>query len=141
VVVGGCNVAAYWHVMLALPITATLVWRVRPLPATAVLSCTCALGTCEPSCTAEAATSSFTLEAHGPQSAAEHVTAPEPYSAGRQVRSRGACGSTRVLLSGEVGSRATGHVAAPEPSLVGRWGLELPDMWQHRSPPQQGGGV
>jgi hypothetical protein len=32
-------------------------------------------------------------------------------------------------------------VAAPESSLVGRQGPEPWDTWQHRSPPEQGGGV
>jgi hypothetical protein len=33
------------------------------------------------------------------------------------------------------------HVAAPEPSLVGRQGVELQGTWQRQSPPRQGGHV
>jgi hypothetical protein len=44
-------------------------------------------------------------------------------------------------LSGEVRSGAAGHVVAPKPSLVGRWGPELRDMYHHRSPPERGGWV
>jgi hypothetical protein len=40
-------------------------------------------------------------------------------------------GSTRALLSREVGTGAMGHVAAPKPSSVGRRGSELRDTWQH----------
>jgi hypothetical protein len=86
------------------------------------------------------------------------MAAPEPFSAGRWVRSRGTRGGTENLLSREVGFRATGgstgallgmkvgfgatgDIAAPEPSSVGRRGLEPQDTWRHRSPSQQGGRV
>jgi hypothetical protein len=42
---------------------------------------------------------------------------------------------------GKVDPRAMGHVAAPELTLSGRQGLELRDMWQHRSSHYQGGKV
>jgi hypothetical protein len=60
----------------------------------------------------------FIPEARGPLRAVEHVAA---------------------LLSKEVGSEAVKHVAAPEPSQAGRQGPKLWDMWQRRSPPEQGG--
>jgi hypothetical protein len=41
------------------------------------------------------------------------------------IRSRGACGRTRALPSKEAGSKAVGHVAAPEPSLAGGQDLKL----------------
>jgi hypothetical protein len=34
--------------------------------------------------------------------------------------------------------RVAGHMAASEPSSVGRLGPELRNMWQHQSPPQLG---
>jgi hypothetical protein len=37
--------------------------------------------------------------------------------------------------------RVAGHMAASEPSSVGRLGPELRNMWQHQSPPQLGGWV
>jgi hypothetical protein len=85
-------------------VTVALIKHVCPLPATAALSCACALGTCDPSSMAEPVASSFTLEACGPQRAAGHEIAPEPSSVGRRVQSRGICGSTRALLSREAGS-------------------------------------
>jgi hypothetical protein len=47
-------------------------------------------------------------------------------------------GSTGALPYGDTGSGAKGHVAASELTSIGRQGLELRDMWQHQSPPQQG---
>jgi hypothetical protein len=117
VMVGSCTVATCWHITPALPVTAALVKCVTPLPATVVLSCVCALGTCEPSCATEPAASSFTLEAHGPQRTMRHMAALEPSSAESGVRSRGTHGSIRALLSREAG-------------------LESQDTWQPRSPPQ-----
>jgi hypothetical protein len=89
-----------------------------------------------------------------------HVTAPEPFLAGRpdpepwdtwrcrsppqqggRVWDRRTRGSTGAFLSREVGSRAAGHVAAPEPSSAGRPGPGLWDTWRRRSLPQQGGRV
>jgi hypothetical protein len=40
-------------------------------------------------------------------------------------------GSTGAHLSKEVRSGAVGHVAAPEPTSVGRCGLNLQLAWQH----------
>jgi hypothetical protein len=40
-------------------------------------------------------------------------------------------GGIGALLSTEVGSKGVGCVAALEPSLTGRWGPELLNMWQH----------
>jgi hypothetical protein len=94
-VVGGYTVAACRHATPTLPVTATLVRCVFPLPATAPLSCVCALGTREPSCTTE----------------------PAAYP-----------------------QRAAGHMAALEPFRMGRPCTEPRDTWQHRSPPQEGGG-
>jgi hypothetical protein len=66
-----------------------------------------ALDTCEPSCVPEAARPFFIPVVHSPL--------------GRGVR-----GSTRALLSRR---RGRGHVAAPEPTSVGRRGLELRNTW------------
>jgi hypothetical protein len=79
-----------------------------------------------------------------------HVAAPEPTSTGRQgpelrnawrrrsstqqedeAQGHGPRGSTGAHLSKEVRSRATGHMAAPEPTSVGRYSLKLQLMWQH----------
>jgi hypothetical protein len=138
VMVGSCTLAACWHITPALPDTAALVKCVTPLPATATLSCVCALGTREPSCATKPATSSFTLEAHGPQRTMRHVTALEPSSAekrgpepwgtwqyqsppqqGGRVRNYETCGGAGAL-SREVGFRAMGHVSAPDPSSAGK---------------------
>jgi hypothetical protein len=70
VVVGGYTVATCRHATPALSITAAFVRRVHPLPATTALSCVCALGTREPSCTAEPTAY--------PQRVVGHVTALEP---------------------------------------------------------------
>jgi hypothetical protein len=75
---------------------------------------------------------------HPRQVAVGHVVAPEPSRAGRQdpepwdawwhgsppeqgggIRSRGTCGDTGALLSGEVGFGNMGRVAAPELSQKG----------------------
>jgi hypothetical protein len=56
------------------------------------------------------------LKVCGPQRAAGHVAASKPYRAGRRVRCRETHGSAGALPSREAGSRATGHMAAPEPS-------------------------
>jgi hypothetical protein len=42
-----------------------------------------------------------------------------------KAEGHGTCGSAGALLSREVGSRVTGHMAAPEPSQAGRRVLEL----------------
>jgi hypothetical protein len=47
-------------------------------------------------------------------------------------------GSARALPYGDTRSGAKGHVVASELTSTGRQGLELRDMWQHQSPPQQG---
>jgi hypothetical protein len=57
------------------------------------------------------------------------------------TESHGTHGSSEALPSREVGSEATGHVTVPEPSRAGRRGPEPQDAWQHRSPPELGGGV
>jgi hypothetical protein len=64
--------------MPGLMVTTALVRRVRPLLATTALSGACALGTREPSGTAESAATSFTLEARGPQRAVGHMAALKP---------------------------------------------------------------
>jgi hypothetical protein len=53
-----------------------------------------------------------------------------------KVRNHRTCGSAGAHLSWEARSGAIGHVAAPEPTLVGMRGLKSYDMWKHRSPPQ-----
>jgi hypothetical protein len=106
-------------------------------------------------CTTGPTTTFFTLEAHSPQRAMGHVAALEPSSAGSRgpkpreawqhrsppqrgggVQSCRTHGNTGALLGREVRSGATRHVAASELSSAGRWGPELRDMWQHRSPPR-----
>jgi hypothetical protein len=49
----------------------------------ALETCTRVLKTCVPSCIGRSARLFFMLDARGPQGAVEHVTAPEPTSAGR----------------------------------------------------------
>jgi hypothetical protein len=67
-----------------------------------------------------------------------HVAAPELSPVRSGVHNHRTCGGTGALTCKEVGSGATGRVAAPEPSYVGRWGTELWDAWQRRSPPMYG---
>jgi hypothetical protein len=106
-----------------------------------------------------AAKSFFILMVHSPPGAVGHVAAPELPSQEGKARSHGTCGSTRAhLVGGKVQSWGTrgstgahlskevrygvmGHMAAPEPTSVGRWGSELRDTWWRRSSPQQGGEV
>jgi hypothetical protein len=64
--------------MPALMASATLLRREDPLPATAALSCACALGTCEISYTAGPAMPFFIPEACGPKRTTGHMAAPEP---------------------------------------------------------------
>jgi hypothetical protein len=59
-----------------------------------------------------------------------------PSQSGGEVRSHRTRGSAGAHLSREASFGAIGHVAAPEPTSVGRWGPEPYDTWQHRSPPQ-----
>jgi hypothetical protein len=70
-----------------------------------------------------------------------HVTTLEPPSAEKRVRSCGIRGSAETLPSREIGFRTVGHMAALEPSPVGRQGPEPWDTWWYQSPPQLGGGV
>jgi hypothetical protein len=58
---------------------------------------------------------------------------------GGRIQSLGTCGSARALPSREVGSRAVGHVATPEPSRAERQDPKPRGTWQRRSPPEQGG--
>jgi hypothetical protein len=81
--------------------------------------------------------------------AEEHMTAPEPTSAGRrgpelrnmwrrrsstqqgdEARGHGPRGSTGVHLSKEVRSGATGHVAASKSTSAGRCGPKVQLTWQ-----------
>jgi hypothetical protein len=64
-----------------------------------------------------------------------------PPSQEDMIKSCGTRGSVRALLSGEAGSRAAGHVATLEPSLLGRQGPESWDVWQIQSPLQWKGRV
>jgi hypothetical protein len=54
----------------------------------------------------------------------EHVSTPESPRRRGGVRSHRARDNVGALSSGKAGSGATGHVTAPEPSPVGRQGLE-----------------
>jgi hypothetical protein len=47
-------------------------------------------------------------------------------------------GSARAHIDREARSGAEEHMAAPEPTLVGRRGLELRNAWRRRSSTQQG---
>jgi hypothetical protein len=87
----------------------------------ALETCARALGTYVPSYRGRSARLFFMLEARDPQGVTGHVVA------------HGA------LPSREAGSRAVGHVAAVEPSLVGRQGSKPWYTSQHRSPPEEGG--
>jgi hypothetical protein len=64
-----------------------------------------------------------------------------PPSQEDRINSCGTRGSVRALLSGEAGSKAAGHVATLEPSLLVRQGPESWDVWQSQSPPQWKGRV
>jgi hypothetical protein len=79
----------------------------------ASVTCDRVLNTCEPSCVSEAARLFFISMVHSPLGVVRYVAAPEPSSRG--------------------GGR--GHVAAPKPTSAERRGLELRNMWQHRSFP------
>jgi hypothetical protein len=107
----------------------------------ALKTCMCALETSEPSCLDRPAMFFFMLEARNPQGIAGCVAALEPSRHGGRVRSRWSRGGSGALPSREAGSRAMVHVAAPEPSLAGRWGSKPLDTWQGRSPTWQGGRV
>jgi hypothetical protein len=50
---------------------------------------------------------------------------------GGKVRSWGTRGSAGAHLDKEARSGAMGHVAAPKPTSVGRFGLKLQRTWQH----------
>jgi hypothetical protein len=86
---------------------------------------------------------------HAWQTATGHTAALEPSRVERQglrpwdmwqhwilpergggIRSRGTRCGAGALPIGEVGSGATGHVVAPEPSRAGRQGPELRDAWR-----------
>jgi hypothetical protein len=54
----------------------------------------------------------------------------EPPLQGGGVRSHGTRGGVGALPIREVGSEATGHVAAPEPASVGRHGPALQGTWR-----------
>jgi hypothetical protein len=60
---------------------------------------------------------------------------------GGEAQSYMSYGNVGAHPSREVRSRATGHVATPEPTSAGRGGLELHDTLQRQSPPRQGGEV
>jgi hypothetical protein len=55
----------------------------------------------------------------------------EPSSVGGGVRSRSTHDSMGALPNREVGSGATGHVAAPEPTMTGWQGSMLKGTWLH----------
>jgi hypothetical protein len=93
-----------------------------------------ALKTYEPSCVPGAARPFFIPVVHSPLGAVGYVTAPELSSRKDRARSHGTHDSTGAHLGRKVRSEAEEHVAAPE-------GSEPQDMWQHRSPPRQGGEV
>jgi hypothetical protein len=99
------------------------------------------LETREPSCMPKATKAFFIPMVHSPLRDVGHMEASELSSWGGRAQSRETHGSTGALPCGEAGSRAEGHVAAPEPISTGRRGLELRDTWLCQSPPRQGGGV
>jgi hypothetical protein len=95
-----------------------------------------ALDTCEPSCVPGADRSFFILVVHSSLGVMGYVSAPKLSSR------RGETEATWQRWSSPLGvaePRAMRHVAAPEPTSVGRQGPELRNMWQHRSSTQQGG--
>jgi hypothetical protein len=81
-----------------------------------------ALEICEPSCVPRAGNPFFIHVVHSPPMAVGHVIALELPSQGG-------------------GARSHGHVVAPELTSARRRGPRPWDMWQHRSPPRQGGEV
>jgi hypothetical protein len=98
----------------------------RPVVASVTHRCTLEMG--EPC--------SFTVTAkyffiHHPQIAVGHVAVMGPREWGGRIQSRGTPSSFRALPSREAGSRVVGHMAAPEPSHVGRRGPESLDAWRH----------
>jgi hypothetical protein len=110
-------------------------------PAGASVTCERTLETREPSCVSRAAKPLFIPVVHSPLGAVGHVAAPELPPRGGKARSHGTRGSVRAHLSREVRSEVEGHVAASELTSARRQGPRPRNMWQHRSPHQQGGKV
>jgi hypothetical protein len=122
----------------------------------ASVTCDRPLDTCEPSCVPRAVRPFFIPVVHSPLGAVEYVAAPELFSwggmdgatwqrrsppRGGRARSHGTHGSARAHLSREARTGAEEHVAAPELNSARRQGSGPRDTWQHRSSPQQGGGL
>jgi hypothetical protein len=64
-----------------------------------------------------------------------------PPKQGGGIRSHWTHSDAGALPIREARSGATGHVATPEPSQLGRRDLEPLDTWKRRCPPYQGGGI
>jgi hypothetical protein len=60
-----------------------------------------------------------------------HVTRRSSPLQGGGVRSHGTRGGAGGLPIRKAGFKATGHVAAPEPTFAGRQGPVLQGTWQH----------
>jgi hypothetical protein len=94
------------------------------------------LDTSNPSCVPGAARSLFIPVIHSPLGAVGYVAAPELSSRGGEA---GATGQRQSSPLGEAEPGAIRHVAASEPTSVGRRGPELRNTWQRQSLTQQGG--
>jgi hypothetical protein len=103
----------------------------------ALETCTRALGISGPYHTGMPAKLFFMLETRGPQGTAGHVAARRPPS---KEAGFGATGHV-ALQSPPSRSRATVHMATPEPSLSGRRSPNLLGTWQPQSPPWLGGRI
>jgi hypothetical protein len=100
-----------------------------------------ALKICEPSCVPGVVRHFFIPVIHSPLRAVGYVVASELSSRGGRARSHGTRGSVRAHFGREVRSGDEEHVAASELNSVSRQDPGPRDMWQHRSPLQQGGEV
>jgi hypothetical protein len=134
------TVAAYLHALQTLTIlhARTSCRFIMSLTSGSLKMCTCALGICVPSCTARPTRFFLCLR---------HVAHRETWNTwqhrstsqlGGKVQSHRIRDRTRAHLSREVRSRATGHVAALEPTSVGKRGLEPQNTWQRWNPRQSG---
>jgi hypothetical protein len=137
------TVAVCPHVLQALNMspTRTSCRLMMAMTSIALETCVCGLETHKYSYLGMPSRFFFMLDARGPQGAVGHVTASEPSQQGGRVRCRRRCGGTGALPNREAGSRATVHMVAPEPSLVGRWGPEPLDTWHQQSSLWQRGRV
>jgi hypothetical protein len=72
----------------------------------------------------------FIFEARGPQETAESVAVPEPTRRGGRIRNHRTRGDSGVLSNREVGSGATRHVAALDPTLIRRPDPIVHETWR-----------